>query len=781
MKRPYLLALLVFLVGCATLAREDLGALFGPANPTRFDTPHAEAGQVSFRTEVLPVLEQRCVVCHACYDAACQLKLGSFEGISRGASKDNVYDAARLFEANPTRLFIDADQPSVWRKKGFHPVLNEFPATPAAELQASLLARALDLKERHPLTPNEPAPDSLDFSLNRTNQCPSIEEYSAFERKNPLMGMPFGMPAISSAESGLLRRWLQQGAPYEGSRPLAASVTAEIRKWERFFNGSSLREQLVSRYIYEHLFLANLYFEGEPELRYFRLIRSTTPSGQPAREIASRRPFDDPGKAPFYYRLLPVEESIVAKSHMPYALSAQRMTRWQELFFTPDYQVTSLPGYAPEIATNPFRAFAALPVKSRYRFMLDEAEFTVMGFIKGPVCRGQTALNVINDHFWVFFQDPETLTSSDAEFLSLESRNLALPAAEESNSLVLTPLIRYSRQEERYLEAKSAYLEKRFARPEDVSLNLIWNGDGQNPNAALTIYRHFDNATVMKGLAGQKPKTAWAISYSLLERIHYLLTAGYDVFGNLGHQVNTRLYMDFLRMEGEFNFISMLPQAERIGVRDYWYRDASQNVKDHVYGKHAHFNQESGISLSGQGRPEHELMGLLAARLQPALPYKHNLSALPDNGLRRELETLAAIRGSSLSWLPEASFLRIEEPGRAPLTFTLLRNTAHRNITMLLREDKAVVPAEYGLDVLQGIATAYPNAFYRLQRKDLAEFTQRIARLGSKADYRELMERFGVRRTSPDFWAMSDAINADYRRQEPIEAGILDLNRFENR
>ena len=85
---------------------------------------------------------------------------------------------------------------------------------------------------------------------------------------------------------------------------------------------------------------------------------------------------------------------------------------------------------------------------------------------------------------------------------------------------------------------------------------MIWDGDGRNDNAGLTIFRHFDSASVVKGMVGGSPKTAWVIGYPLLERIHYLLVADYDVYGNVGHQLNSRLYMDFLRMEGEFNFLS---------------------------------------------------------------------------------------------------------------------------------------------------------------------------------------------------------------------------------
>src|SRR5688572_27396024 len=62
---------------------------------------------VDFAHEVKPVLEARCVVCHACYDAPCQLQLGSHEGVARGAARRPVYDTSRLANAQPTRLGID--------------------------------------------------------------------------------------------------------------------------------------------------------------------------------------------------------------------------------------------------------------------------------------------------------------------------------------------------------------------------------------------------------------------------------------------------------------------------------------------------------------------------------------------------------------------------------------------------------------------------------------------------------------------------------------------------
>ena len=45
---------------------------------------------IPFTEQVQPILERRCVVCHGCYDAPCQLKLSSHEGLKRGASPVKV-------------------------------------------------------------------------------------------------------------------------------------------------------------------------------------------------------------------------------------------------------------------------------------------------------------------------------------------------------------------------------------------------------------------------------------------------------------------------------------------------------------------------------------------------------------------------------------------------------------------------------------------------------------------------------------------------------------------
>jgi hypothetical protein len=151
--------------------------------------------------------------------------------------------------------------------------------------------------------------------------------------------------------------------------------------------------------------------------------------------------------------------------------------------------------------------------------MLDEAQNTIMSFIKGPVCRGQVALNVINDHFWVFFVDPNEVKLDHVEdFLASQTDNLEMPASTGNIYRPLSHWRRYSKQQTALLVAMDEYLSENFVGQRSVSLDLVWDGDGVNDNAALTVFRHFDSATVEKGLVGKPPKTAWLIGYELLER-----------------------------------------------------------------------------------------------------------------------------------------------------------------------------------------------------------------------------------------------------------------------
>ena len=720
---------------------------------------------------VKPIVEQRCMVCHGCYDAPCQLKLDAWAGLQRGASKEIVYDGTRLTAAQPTRLFEDAQTVEQWRRKGFYPVLNE------QDAGQGVMARMLALKQQHPLPPGQTLPDSITLGLDREQQCTKPEAFEKFAQDYPLWGMPYGLPGLSKAHHDTLTDWLAQGTPGVERPAPSLALQDAVKRWEAFFNGSSLKEKLVARYMYEHLFIGDLYFSDLAENdHYYTMVRSRTPPGEPIDVIATRRPYDDPGVDVFYYRLQSLPTVVLDKRHMPYALNKARMARWQALFLEQDYTVSALPSYQTEVASNPFIAYRELPQTSRYKFMLDEAHFTIMGFIKGPVCRGQVALNVIDDHFWVAFLSPDRKGAAEnAEFLASEAKNLRLPAEHTDGALVsLIEWRAYSKEQLKFLKAKFEFIQK-MTGPDGtkMDLDLIWNGDEHNDNAALTIFRHDNSASVVKGFVGQQPKTAWIIDYSLLERIHYLLVAGFDVFGNVAHQLETRLYMDFLRMEGEQNFLFFLPPAERIVLRDFWYRDAEKEAKQFVMTDSVAFDRTSDIQYTSAD-PKRELLTMLQERLPGAKAPRYQ----PADPHFDQLQTL---QGRPFSLLPEVAFLRVTADDSSEQVYTIVHNDSYLNNAQIFQEQKRRVPEEDYVTIVKGFIGSYPNVFFHVDEQQLATFVAALEAMRSEEDYAALVTRYGVRRNQATFWPMSDNLYEQYRTLQPREAGLFDLNRYENR
>lgn len=782
-KRLAILSCLLILTGCAAAYSQLLDQRYGPSEPRQRQVEHQSDWGERYTTSIKPVLEQRCTVCHGCYDAPCQLLTSSTTGLERGASKALVYDGLRLTESTPSRLFVDHHSVKDWRQAGFHPVLNERNQTAAANLEASVMYKMLEMKRQHPMPTEGLLPAEITTDLAREHACPTLEEFDTFRQQHPSWGMPYGLPALTETEFSKIAYWLAKGAPLPEEPPLAAALQHKIDQWETFFNQPSLKGQLVNRYLYEHLFLANLYFDDVNEKAFFKLVRSSTPPGKPVKVMATRRPYDDPGTDRVYYRLQKDTSTLLAKTHMPYALNPQRLNKWQRWFYNDDYEVTSLPSYKPEVAGNPFIAFQQLPTQSRYRFLLDEAEFTIMGFIKGPVCRGQVALNVINDRFWVFFSDPDLIDPvASSQFLAEQSAHLRLPTETGSTLLPLTNWLKYSSAHKNYLNAQHQ-MHKRFFEEQRIPLTeeILWDGDGINDNAGLTVFRHFDSASVVKGLVGSEPQTAWIVTYPILERIHYLLVAGFDVFGNVGHQLITRLYMDFLRMESEMNFLTLLPPATQKAEWQHWYRGASSKVLEFVEQSSLEFYEASHIRYQTDS-PKTELLQRIQQRLQPVLVTTHN----PDktslgSEARNALRQLADINGISASLLPQVVFLSVEDYEGELHLFTVLHNNAHSNITSLLKEDSNRLPEEDSVTVAQGLIAAYPSAFWHVTEDQLHLLARDATNLQTEQDYQHFMARYGIRRTNPNFWAHSDRLHELSRAQQPVTYGLFDYNRLENR
>ncbi len=722
-------------------------------------------------------IDRRCVVCHGCYDGPCQFRMSSDQGLLRGANKERIYEPSRLTEAPLTRLGIDATTVEQWRDLGFFDVLH------GSGDQRSVLERMLALGRAHPLPQNEPLPKAIDLDIKRKLACPAPAEMLRYETRTPLGGMPYGTAPLSDIEWKQLSDWIEAGSP-PLQRPLTldTELVANVAAWEKFLNGTDNRSKLVARYIYEHLFIAHLYIPGFPGV-YFELVRSKTPPGTPIDVVATRRPYDDPGTTEVYYRLRPINETILHKTHIVYRFGSDRLERYRDLFFASQWPVTSLPSYEPAIASNPFATFAAIPAEARYRFLLDDADYVIRTFIRGPVCHGQVAVNVIEDRFWVSFLAPDAdLSVTDPAYLAEVTPFLGLPAAQVERPLLERLVPDYLTHNRRYTDLR----RKRYAEADPSksgpSIDAIWPGQAGAGATVLTVFRHFDNATVVGGFIGDTPETAWVIDFPILERIYYNLVAGFDVFGPVEHQLSTRIYMDLLRMEGEDLFLSFLPADIRRPLHNAWYRGGRAKVR-FVYLRPP-VDIETGTRVEyTTDDPKAELLSKalnrdtsVAIKTDPLNRSDEDRSSLPES--LKSLARLSSIRAPWVRQLPDVMLLQIRGDDDRVVTF--VRNKAHTNVAHLFAEDLRREPRKDTVTLIDGPLGSYPNFFFVVDKADLPKFISQLEAVATKADWHTLIGDFGIRRTSPDFWRTADFFQDRMATEPPTATGLLDLNRYKD-
>jgi hypothetical protein len=736
---------------------------------------------ISYVRDIQPILTEKCVACHACNDAPCQLNLGAGEGVARGSSKIPVYEGDRSVAQAPTRLFIDANGPQAWTNKGFYSVLD------AQGSQAALMSRMLDLGRSAPLEPNAKIPPEIALGLNRENLCAQPGEFNAYAQAHPKEGMPLAVAGLTDAQYQTLQRWFAAGAPVddEALKP-SISEMSQIAEWEALLNQPGSTQALVGRWLYEHLFLAHIYFAGGEPGHFFQWVRSRTPSGRPIDLIATRRPNDDPG-SDFYYRLAPVRGVIVHKTHITYALGPQKMTRVKQLFYGNDWHIDSLPGYGPGRRANPFETFEAIPAVARYQFMLDNAEYFVRTFIRGPVCRGQIATDVIRDQFWVLFQEPaHDRYIFDARYRGEATPLLAMPGQNDDVGSVLSLWHSYRDKRNEYEDLR----RDSYAEMPPPSWATLWAG---NDNALLTVFRHFDSASVNKGLIGDVPQTFWLFDFPLLERTYYQLAVNFDVYGNVSHQVQTRLYFDLIRNGAEVNFLRLMPADKRDDLLSDWYQNGGK-VKMWLDYQKIDDDTPSGMKLDEKD-PKRDFALKLAARAG-------TLNAAPDPinrcssaycsrpgisdsfaQVEQSLSHLTSRPAAGLKvidYLPENTMLRIEDGTGKRVMYSMLRNRSHTNVAFLLGESYRYQPGLDTLTIYPGVLGSYPNFMFNVPAGDVSAFVAAMQQARHQVEFEKIVERWGVRRSHPLFWTYFHDLDRYVQETDPVEAGVLDMNRYEN-
>ncbi|MFB1490289.1 MULTISPECIES: fatty acid cis/trans isomerase [unclassified Thiocapsa] len=745
-----------------------------------------------YSTQVQPIFDRRCIACHGCLGSPCNVKLDSFRGVDRGGFGKNPY-STRL-TADPRTDMDAARSTAEWRERGFYPILART-ASAQTNLDDSILYRMIDAGMRH----NGPgfSRESVDpFRLQRfAATCPSTAEALAARlQEHPGLGMPFGLPALAEEDFVILRDWIAQGAPgpteaEEAQAQQAANPTA-VAAWEAFFNGADPRQALVSRFIFEHVFLATIVLEDSPGDR-FRLVRSRTPparvldDGQGGRRVESTPidlistalPYGDPGVERFWYRLEKLTEAPVQKSLFVWRLAPTDIAHLSALFLAPDWAADADLNPPWDIG-NPFRVFAAIPAESRYRFLLENAEVIIGGITYGPVCNGQIATYAVKDQFWVFFLDPAHDVSVRDPSLGLDGWDLFMDRSLVGNA--------------EYLDAYA----KTRARldPDGLSLDAIWDGDGDNRNAWLTVLRHETNVSVLQGARGGMPQTFWLMGYNGLERLYYDTVASFEYWAGDGPKLQTLLFFNMLRQEFEDGFIGLLPREERERIRHQWTRGIGSVALSLIPFETA--EQPTRVAVRGPD-PLLDLVEQIVQRLGPrisGLPDRLNPRVKPELAVDASIDDFAdweaavsmltAVQGQPfVPEMPSVLVLRLNRAEGPPQdrhrVYSLVANRVYKSQYTLMFQNGQALPDEDTLSLYPTLVNGFPNLFIDLDLADARRFLTDLRAVRSKADWNRFASRFGILRDSARFWPFYDWINRWNVEHRGDAAGWLDLSYYD--
>jgi len=290
---------------------------------------------------------------------------------------------------------------------------------------------------------------------------------------------------------------------------------------------------------------------------------------------------------------------------------------------------------------------------------------------------------------------------------------------------------------------------------------------------------------------GDTPKTSWVIDFPLLERIYYLLVAGFNVFGNAGHQLETRLYMDFLRMEGENSFLSFLPKDKRKEIRAEWYNGARAEHKNHLENPFRGLERATEIVYRTDD-PKKEFFAQILEYVGPVAGPNDYLNRCPEKNCVDKntgpleqradlaLQKVTGLRGPEIQVVKDLDFVRVVTGNKdKDLAYTVIRNKALSNNSFMFEEEKRRIVKDDTLTIVKGHLGGYPNSFTRVNLDEIEEFVEGFLKIRDQLSYYNIARKYAIRRTSKNFWEEADWHYQKYLKDEPVEAGLFDMYRFD--
>ena len=101
-------------------------------------------------------------------------------------------------------------------------------------------------------------------------------------------------------------------------------------------------------------------------------------------------------------------------------------------------------------------------------------------------------------------------------------------------------------------------------------------------------------------------------------------------------------------------------------------------------------------------------------------------------------------------------------------------------MAFLIGESLRYQPGLDTLTIFPGVLSSYPNFIFNIPAEQVPDFVGSMENAKDPASFEKIVERWGIRRSHPQFWQYFHDLSRYIHETEPVEEGVLDMNRYEN-
>lgn len=749
---------------------------------------YVETYRDRYMDDVQKIFTKRCVACHSCNTGPCQLNLTSYEGLSRGMSKDNPHDVKRTFGSVPRARLSDHYSVEKYRSMGFYPVVEQ--SVFEEQNKKSIMYLALTHGEDNPPMTKEEIRKLGLHQESEDYQCPVNEkEFKEFTIKFPFGGMPFGCPEIEEEYVETLKTWILEGAagPSEQTQDdLQTTLITEhtpdpwldmVSEFEAFLNQDSLEWQAVARYIYEHTYSLDIHFDNHPG-EFYRIVRSRTNAPQPIDLIVTEFPTDDPniGSDRVYYRLEKLDRVIEMKKHSPWRLDEEAVNELVTIFFETPWTLSSLPGYPK----NPFDWFHVIPADSRARFIIRYAKEIWHSVARGSICHSRTASFIAADYAWYLTLKPESDPTVIDPTLGMGNYD-AFYAYPENTAFTLFTR-QFHKDPLRYRKALEKVLRK--IRPNGLGIDDIAEDFffGLRHETSMEFFSSKDSQ-----IPGY-PEFKLLLTYADHEKFYYRTVAQYRWWGSSSEKGEAFTKSAYVRTFAENLFASLHPDpAERKELRNFYTSFEGKLF----YSLFEDFSKGRSSTVPADWDYEMITRKILERTRGTLTEDIDNLNNWPITDLAKEIapqitnldeweagiRTLTGKKAPYPQFIPNVVHIRL---GNEHL-YTLFVERRHKNNKIPGLEATERRPQDDILHAWKGFTGAFPHLFIDLSFEQASDFLTELSHVDSVEDWVAVDDKYGIDRNDQEFWPFSDWLHGWISENVGENAGVLDLRNYDLR